>query len=100
MQAREFQPGVIQPGMERIVESGETLEITDKDGQVFAVTCTEGPEVMAFLTSFDNWKTMRDNAISGDVMRLQWNDLIDKFNRLPMRVQRALPSFKTLGIGV
>jgi hypothetical protein len=94
----EFKPGVIQPGMERLIEAGETLEITDENGQVFAVTAKEGPQVMAFLISFDNWLTMKESAVEGAVINLQWADVRQKFGNLPLRVQRELPSFKTLGM--
>lgn len=98
IRVNEFQPGVIQPGMERLVEAGETLEITDNAGQVFAITGIEGPSTVEFCISFDNWLTMKKADIQGPVIATAFSDLVEKFGNLPMRVQRQMPSFKSLGV--
>lgn len=100
MEERKFDPGVIQPGMERVIETGETLEITDANGQVFAITATEGPKTMEFITAFDNWLTMKKAKVQGPVFDAAEATMMHKFYSLPLRVQRELPSFKTLGAKV
>jgi hypothetical protein len=94
----EFNPGVIQPGMERIVEAGETLEITDNQGQVFAVTGTECEATMTFIKKFDVWKMMNESSMFDQQKQLAWHECLQAFNHLPLRVQRQLPSFKSLGV--
>jgi hypothetical protein len=100
MNLNEFKPGVIQPGMEQIIEAGDTLEITDDKGQKFAVTATEGTAVLDFCKAFDTWLTMHKSNIQGPVMESSYADMLNKFGKLPLRVQRELPSWKTLGVGV
>jgi hypothetical protein len=94
----EFKPGVIQPGMEQIVEAGETLEITDNTGQVFAVTGTESKDTLGFIIKFDVWHSMSRSGVQGPVLVQAWKEVEIAFNALPLRVQRQLPSFKALGI--
>ena len=96
----EFKPGVIQPGMEQLIEAGDTLEITDNTGQQFAVTATECTATIEFCQAFDNWLTMQRGEIRGLVIEAAWAALLVKFGKLPLRVQRELPSWKTLGVGV
>ena len=96
----EFKPGVIQPGVERLIETGETLEITDVNGQVFAVTAVEGPEMLDFCKSFDNWLSMKNALVQGPVMDAAFSQMVNLFYKLPARVQRELPSWKDLGVGL
>jgi hypothetical protein len=96
----EFKPGVIQPGMEQLIEAGDTLEITDDQGQKFAVTAIEGTAVMDFCKAFDVWHSMQRAKIQGPVVETAFNNLLNAFSRLPLRVQRELPSWKTLGMNV
>ena len=98
MKFNDWQPGIIQPGMEQLIEAGDTLEITDKDGQVFAVTAIEGTAVMDFFKCFDTWLTMHRAKVQGPVMETAFGNVLDRFNHLPLRVQRELPSWKDLGV--
>jgi hypothetical protein len=95
-----FEPGVIQPGMEQLIEAGDTLEVMDENGRVFAVTAVEGTAVVDFCKAFDNWLTMHKSNVQGPVMEMAYKAMLDRFGKLPLRVQRELPSWKTLGIGV
>lgn len=96
----EFNPGVIQPGMERLIETGETLEITDVNGQVFAVRAVEGPEMMEFVKAFDNWHSLIRAKVQGPIVESAFTDMLIRFAALPARVQRELPSWKTLGVNL
>lgn len=98
MNFNEWKPGVIQPGMEQLIEAGDTLEVTDVNGQVFAVTAIEGTAVMDFFKTFDTWLTMHRSHVQGPVMETAFSNVLDAFNRLPLRVQRELPSWKSLGV--
>ena len=100
MNFNEFKPGVIQPGMEQLIEAGDTLEITDKDGHIFAVTAIEGTATLDFFKAFDTWLTMNGAGVVGPSLLTAYRDMIDKFHKLPLRVQRELPSWKNLGVNV
>jgi hypothetical protein len=88
----------LAPGMETVVAAGDTLVITDSEGQEFAVTGRESEEVMDFLRSFDRWLTTKNAHVEGLVLEAALADMTKKFNHLPMRLQRELPSFKTIGV--
>lgn len=93
--------GDMAPGVEQAIEAGDTLVLRDNDGNEFAVKGIEHPDVLEFFKAFDNWLTVkRHGTISAGVLATLWSEVEDRFNTLPMHVQRTLPSFKKLGIPV
>lgn len=90
----------IAPNMERVVEAGETLVITDSEGQEFAVTGREAPETMEFLKAFDEWFSSLNQGIGGPVLDALFFKTKEAFNNLPMRLQRELPSIRRAGISI
>lgn len=88
------------PGMETVVYSGDTLVITDKEGQEFAVTGRENDDVMEFLRAFDTWLTTKNALVLGVVLDAAYADMTKRFNALPLRLQREMPSFKRLGVPI
>lgn len=98
MRFNEFKPGVIQPGMEQVIEAGDTLEITDANGQVFAVAAKESESTMDFIKAFDEWLSMRTMGVEGILIDTAFSRVREKFYHLPLRIQRELPSFKSHGV--
>lgn len=87
------------PGLEQVVFAGDTLVMRDNDGNEFAVKAKEAEETMAFLKSFDEWFTAKESArFSQGILDALWHDVRQRFNALPMSIQRELPSFKNGGI--
>jgi hypothetical protein len=82
----------LAPGMERVVEAGETLVITDQNGQEFAVTGRESQELLAFLNEFDQWFTLVENKVKGPATDAAWFKVKEAYHSLPARIQRELPS--------
>lgn len=88
----------ITPNMERVIQAGDTLVIQDKEGQEFAVSAREHEDTLAFLKTFDLWLTAtkkREGKIVCDALFL---GVEQKFNAIPMHIQRQLPSFKSGGV--
>lgn len=90
--------GDLAPGMTRVVHADETLVIQDESGQEFAIEGREAESTMEFLKAFDEWFTAQESGIAGVTLAAQWFYVKEKFNALPMRVQRQLPSFARGGV--
>jgi len=88
------------PGMETVVYAGDTLVITDNEQQEFAVTGRESKEVMDFLVAFETWLLTKNAAVTGVVLDAAEAEMSKKFNALPLRIQRELPSFKRVGVPI
>lgn len=89
----------LAPGMEAVVYAPDTLVITDKDGQEFAVTGRNNEETTAFLKAFDEWllhKNKRD--LSDTLMNALWSEVERTFRDIPLSIQREFVSFKLLGV--
>lgn len=88
----------INPGMEQIIEAGDTLEIEDADGQKFAVTAREADRTMDFLKAYDDWFTFNEkskiNAVSKTLLDQLYVKMKMTYNELPGAVQRQLPSLR------
>jgi hypothetical protein len=87
------------PGLEQVIEAGDTLVLRDNDQHEFAVTARECTETMDFLKAFDEWFTAKQRGgFSMGILDALWNNVSITFNALPMRIQRDLPSFKAGGV--
>lgn len=99
-QDRPFAPGVIQPGMERVVQAGDSLVIEDANGQEFAIKAIEGEATMEFLTAFDEWYALSRRTNNAEVLKALWTKATVAFNQLPLEIHKQLPSWKSLGTQV
>jgi hypothetical protein len=90
----------LAPGMETVVEAYETLVVTDREGQEFAVSGRLDEKTLIFLRSFDAYMTTKNAGVAGVVLDAAWADVDKSFRDLALPVQRELPSFKRLGISV
>lgn len=88
----------LAPGMEEVIQAGDTLEITDANGQKIAVTAREADNTMAFLKAFDEWLMAKERVPAGHVLDAMWLGVKTTFNNLPMKVQLQLPSLKGGGV--
>lgn len=96
--AEQTGEGHLAPGMTRVVAADETLVITDDAGQEFAIEGREADTTMGFLKAFDEWFHAKAQGIGGVALDGLFQIVTDKFNALPMRVQRQLPSFAQGGV--
>ena len=90
--------GDLAPGMTRVVHADETLVIQDDQGQEFAIEGREADSTMEFLKAFDEWFHAKAQGIGGVALDGLAQLMTDKFNGLPGRVQRQLPSFTQGGV--
>lgn len=91
--------GDMAPGLEQVIEAGDTLVLRDNDQNEFAVSARERDETMAFLKAFDEWFTAKQAArFSPAILDALFAEVTRTFNELPMAIQRELPSFKTGGV--
>lgn len=89
----------LAPGLEQVIDAGDTLVMRDSDGNEFAVGAREHPDTMEFLKAFDEWFMAKEKGnFSAGVLDALWHNVRAKFNDLPMRVQRELPSMKNAGV--
>lgn len=88
----------LAPGMEQIIEAGDTLVIKDETGQEFAVTAREHPATMEFLKAFDQWFAAKEGNKESAITDAYWFELKARLNNLPMHIQRQFPSFKQGGV--
>lgn len=94
MPEAEQQGRSLAPGMEEIVRAGDSLIIRDSDGQEVAITARESEETMDFLKAFDEWFHVKEGGLAPQLEPQLWTAVRSKFNALPMRLQRELPSLK------
>lgn len=90
----------LAPGMDYVCEAGETLVIQDGAGQELSITGRESPEVMEFLKAFDEWFFGKQRRFSDGILAALWAQVQTTFNALPLRVQKELPSWTTIGVSV
>lgn len=88
----------MSPGLEQVVYAGDTLTMRDNDGNEFAVTGRESDEVIEFLKAFDEWFTAKEAHFSAGILDALFHTVRTKFNNLPLRLQRELPSFAKGGV--
>lgn len=86
------------PALEQTIYAGDTLVMRDNDGNEFAVSAREGWETMDFLKAFDEWLTAKEKGLGPVIVDALWHQTKTKFNALPMRIQRELPSMKNVGV--
>jgi hypothetical protein len=87
------------PGLEQVIEAGDTLVLRDNDENEFAVTAREREETMDFLKAFDEWFVAKNaERFSAGILDALWHEVSRTFNTLPMQIQRELPSFKSGGV--
>lgn len=98
MTNRPFEPGIIQPGMDRVIEAGDTLVIEDANGQEFAIKAVEGKATIAFIKAFDEWHNAKDVA-EPSLLNALFMTVLMHYRGLPMEIQHQLPSMKSLGVG-
>lgn len=89
---------VLAPGMTHVIQAGEQWEIGDSAGESFEVKAVESDEVMEFLKAFDTWLVTYNAQVKGTVLEAAQADCVQKFNALPMRIQREMPSFASMGV--
>lgn len=82
------------PELEQTIYAGDTLVMRDNDGNEFAVSARESEETMAFIKAFDEWFAAKNKGLGPVIVDALWHQTKAKFNALPMRVQRELPSMK------
>lgn len=91
----------LAPGLEQVIEAGDTLVMKDNEDNEFAVTAREHPDTLAFIKAFDDWLMVKNEGVlSMGVLGTLWSEVERTFRDLPMFVQRELSSFKKLGIAI
>lgn len=88
----------LAPGMTRVCHADETLVLTDNEGHEFAVEGREAESTMTFLKAFDMYFTAKESNAQGIALDALWWEVKQKFNEMPMRVQKQLPSFSQGGV--
>lgn len=88
------------PGMDQVIQGGDSLVITDAQGQEISVTARESDVVMDFLKAFDNWLTAKNAGVKGVVLDSTWHECLRLFRNLPVRIQHELPSWAKIGVAL
>jgi hypothetical protein len=89
----------IAPGTEYVVVAGELYDIEDESGKGLSLKGVESPWVMEFLSAFDAFRSIR-NALGREHEQsvAAWQALEEKWEQMPMRLVRDMPSFRAGGI--
>lgn len=94
------QPSSVAPGMSYTVHAGDELVIKDMNDEEMSVVAKEHPDVLEFINAFDSFmlvkNTMPDTAQG--IHQSAWDDVMEKFDKLPKHVQEQLPSIRAGGI--
>jgi len=88
----------LKPGMSYTVDAGAKLIIEDQNGEALEIEGRDDPKVMEFLEAFDVWLTTDRANLTGIVLDAAYQDMLNKFNTLPGRIQAEMPSIKTSGV--
>jgi hypothetical protein len=83
----------VAPGTELIVRAGEMYEIEDDKHEVVGIVAKESEWTIDFLTLFDEWRELsRGPGINPMLTNMAWQKLIAKWQCMPPRLRRELPS--------
>lgn len=91
----------VAPGTEYVVVAGELYDILDESGKGLSLKGIESPWVMEFLAAYDAFRNIRRTLGAGHEQTIAvFQGLEDKWDEMPMRLVRDMPSFKVGGIVV
>ena len=87
------------PGTEYVVVAGELYDITDESGKGLSLKGVESPWVLEFLAAYDAFRQIRA-ALGRDHEQSvsSYQALEDKWEEMPLRLVREMPSFRAGGI--
>lgn len=88
----------VTPGMEEVIQAGDSMEIQDREGQTFVVTAREHEKTIAFLDAFDQWLIAKEKVTNKPLLDTYYAAVIATFYNLPNHILRQLPSYKTRGV--
>ncbi len=88
------------PGMDQVVQAGDTLVMRDNDGNEFSISGRLDDATLAFLKAFDEWfhANRAPARLHQDILAAMHARMVTAFNDLPMWLQQELPSFRAGGI--
>lgn len=88
----------MMPGTTEVVKAGDTLYVTDSQGDQLGFEGRESDEAMAFFTAFDRWWFAKKSGVeSGVSLDALWYTVEQAWGNLPMHIIREMPSFRQLG---
>jgi hypothetical protein len=87
------------PGTEYIVVAGELYDIEDDTGKGLSLKGVESPWVLEFLAAYDAFRAIRTSLGRDHEQSVAaFVALEEKWEMMPMRLVRDMPSFRAGGI--